>query len=79
MSEYGNAYYPLGILADFASVSTIDALPALGLVVSTGRIGGVNQDDRITSCHSDPANVRLTSDGTLQLVVPGNLAPRPPT
>lgn len=73
MSGYGNAYYPLFILVDFASVSSIDALSALGIVVSTGRIGGVNQDDHITSCHSDPANVRFTSDGTIQLVVPGTV------
>lgn len=71
MSDYGNAYYPLAIVVDFANVSSINEFPALGLTISPGRIGGVNQDDHTTACYSDPSNVRLTSDGTMQLVVPG--------
>jgi hypothetical protein len=57
MSGYGNAYYPLAILADFSSVSSLDALSALGLVVAKSGIGGVNTEDKITSCRGDPANV----------------------
>jgi hypothetical protein len=70
MSEYGNTYYPEAIIADFSSVKSIAQLSALGLNVAPGRIGGINKDDKITSCRSDPANVRFTSDGTVQLVVP---------
>lgn len=71
MSENGNAYYPKAIVADFSSVKSIAEVSALGLIVVNGRIGGINKDDKITSCRSDPANVRFTSDGAVQLVVPG--------
>ncbi|KAJ9116023.1 hypothetical protein QFC24_006864 [Naganishia onofrii] len=71
MSDYGDAYYPLAIVVDFSTVSSIDQFPALGLTVSPGRIGGVNQDDHTTACYSDPSNFRFTSDGIMQMVVPG--------
>ncbi|KAJ9112853.1 hypothetical protein QFC19_000408 [Naganishia cerealis] len=71
LTAYENAYYPLSILVDFSSVSSIDEFPGLGLKISTSRIGGVNADDRVTACYSDPANVRITQGGVLELVVPG--------
>jgi hypothetical protein len=71
MSAHDDAYYPLAILVDFATVSSIDELPDRGLTLWQGRIGGVNRDDGVTACYSDPSNVRFTSDGVMELVVPG--------
>lgn len=71
MTEHDNAYYPLGILVDFATVSSIDEFPSRGLYIANSRIGGVNRDDDVTACHSTPDNVRLKGDGVMELVVPG--------
>ena len=71
MSQHNNAYYPKAILVDFSTVSSIDEFAGLGLRIATSRIGGVNQDDKTTACYSTLDNVRITSDGVMELVVPG--------
>ena len=74
MSQHNNAYYPKAILVDFSTVSSINEFAGLGLRVGCSRIGGVNQDDKTTACYSTLDNVRITSDGVMELVVPGELS-----
>lgn len=74
ITDQNNAYYPLGIVVDFAKVFSIDEFPSLGLYIANSRIGGVNRDDDVTACHSTPDNVRLKGDGVMELVVPGTVS-----
>lgn len=70
LTQDNDAYFPLAILVDFTQISSTDSFPELGLKMATTRIGGINRDDEITLCRSDPANFRFTDDG-MEMVVPG--------
>lgn len=70
LTQDDDGYFPLAILVDFTQVSSTDVFPELGLRMATTRIGGVNRDDEITLCRSDPANFRFTDEG-MEMVVPG--------